>query len=107
MRLGKVEKFEEFLEESFGEGVYSRELRLSKEEMEYVRVKYPKARMSKCLTTESTDGKCWVDINLLTPIDLVVKSENPNGLAAIQTENMRLKQELERIKKSLGDVGMY
>jgi hypothetical protein len=104
MRLGKVEKFEEFLEESFGEGVYSRELRLSKEEMEYVRVKYPKARMSKCLTTESTDGKCWVDINLLTSISLV---ETPNGLTAIQTENIRLKQELERIKKSLADVGMY
>jgi len=96
----KVERFEEFLSKSFGEGVYSRELRLSKEEVGYIQKVYPKASLKKCLTTEASDGKCWYEMNLPTPI------ANPNGLTAIQNENLQLKQEIERMKRSLADVGM-
>jgi hypothetical protein len=107
MMLNKIEKFEEFLSKTFGEGNFSRELRLSKEEAGYVQKRYPKASMKKCVTTEVSGGKCWYEINLLTPITMMERSVNPSGFAAIQNENLMLKQELERMKRSLADVGMY
>jgi hypothetical protein len=102
----KVESFEEFLSSSFEDGVFSRELRLSKEEVTYVQKKYPKASVNKCPGTESSDGKSWYEIHLLPPIATMDNPMNSNGLAAIQNENQQLKQELELLKKSLKDVGI-
>jgi hypothetical protein len=99
-----IETFEEFLAKSFGDGVYSQELRLSREEAGYVLTKYPKARLKKSVTAATSDEKIWYEINLPTPISVAEKSVNENEFAAIQTENLRLKQELERVKRSLANV---
>lgn len=69
MTPNEVERLENFLTESFGEGIYFRELRLSYEEMEYIKKKYPKASFKKCATVESSDGKIWWEVNLLASID--------------------------------------
>jgi len=103
----KVESFEDFLSSSFGDGVYSRELRLSKEELAYVQKKYPRASVKKCSSTEVSDDKSWYEIDFLPPIATIDKPVNSNGIAAVQNENEQLKQELERLKKSLSDVGMF
>jgi len=86
------ETFEEFLKRSFAHGVYFRELRLSREEVGYVRKKYPKASLKKCQITASLDGKCWYEVNLLPP----VTASND-----LKKENLRLKKELEELKRSL------
>lgn len=61
----QVEKLEKFLTESFGEGIYTRELRLSYEEMEYLKKLYPKASVEKSSLKESSDEKLWWEVNLL------------------------------------------
>ncbi|MGZ4161497.1 MAG: hypothetical protein ACXVNF_12000 [Neobacillus sp.] len=101
------ETFEEFLSKSFADGVYSRELRLSKEEARFVQKKYPKASVKRYVTADALNEKSWYEINLPTPMTMVGKSVNQKDLAAIQDENQHLKQELERVKKSLTKVGMY
>ena len=58
-----ADTFEEFLLESFGDGISCRELRLSAEELAYVKVKYPSATIS-LLSDTSADGKSWFEINL-------------------------------------------
>lgn len=92
------ETFEEFLVRSFGEGVISRELRLSKEEAQVVLGKFPKAAVKKQAATEGSDGKCWYEIHLPVPTNNVQHD--------LQSENQRLKQEVEKLKKSLADVGV-
>lgn len=104
MMPNKVEKFEDFLLQSFGDGIYSRELRLSKEEKVYVQKKYPNASMKKCLSMEASDGKCWYEINLLPPISFMKSSLNSNELAAVQQENNQLKRELESLKKTVAKM---
>ncbi|SNR91341.1 hypothetical protein SAMN05446037_1001382 [Anaerovirgula multivorans] len=69
MTPNEVERLENFLTESFREGIYFRELRLSYEEMEYIKKKYPKANVKKCVTTENSDEKVWWEINLLLSIN--------------------------------------
>jgi hypothetical protein len=87
-----LETFEEFLTKSFAHGVYFRELRLSQEEAGYVVKKYPEASLKKCLTSASSDGKCWYEVNLLPPI---------TASNDLEKENLRLKKELEEFKKLL------
>jgi hypothetical protein len=57
-------EFESFLLESFGEGVYKRELRLSIEQLEYLKGKYPSAACKE-LSLGYADDKRWYEINLL------------------------------------------
>ena len=64
MTSSEAKKFEEFLSESFREGVRFRELRLSNDEIEYLRKTYPKISLKKICTTEYTDGKCWYEVRL-------------------------------------------
>ena len=92
------ETFEEFLLKSFGDGVYSRELRLSKEEARVVLGKFPQATVKKHTQAEGSDGKCWYEIHLPAPTQNVQHD--------LHSENQRLKQEVERLKKSLADVGV-
>lgn len=87
----KEETFEEFLKNSFANDVYFRELRLSQEEADYVLKKYPKASLKKC-SAESSDGKCWYEVNLLPS---TMTSNEPETL---ESENQRLKEELEALK---------
>ncbi|NLL18714.1 MAG: hypothetical protein GX262_06775 [Clostridia bacterium] len=54
----EVERFEDFLEDSFKKNV-SRELRLSGKEVEYILSKYPKAIITGLSNGESSDGKHW------------------------------------------------
>ena len=56
--------FEEFLLESFGDGISCRELRLSAEELAYVKVKYPRAMIKSLLSDISEDGKSWYEVAL-------------------------------------------
>jgi hypothetical protein len=100
----KDQLFEDFLQESFGEAVTFRELRLSSEELAYVEKMYPKASIKRSLTNENTDGKAWYEINL-SPIN--DESENATAaLESIQQENKRLKQEVEALKQSLDAIGV-
>jgi hypothetical protein len=86
------ETFEQFLRNSFAHGVYFRELRLSREEAGYVQKIYPKVSLKKCLTPETSDGKCWYEVNLLPPVTTSNDFKN---------ENLRLKKELDDLKKLL------
>jgi hypothetical protein len=85
-----LQAIEEFLVQSFGEGIFSRELRLSKEEAGFVQKKYPMAKLKKHTATEAPDGKCWYEIQLKSPAQVIQTD--------LQQENLRLKRELERIK---------
>jgi hypothetical protein len=98
--LKETKKFEEFLTESFEDDIYVRELRLSDEEVEYVREKYPRARLKKCQTPDSLDGKCWYEINLLAPIEDGQESQNTQDVA-IKEEGLRLRKELEHVKNAV------
>lgn len=60
----ELESFEQFLSESFAEGVRFRELRLSADELKYVITKYPCARLQQAVTKEYADGKVWVGVTL-------------------------------------------
>lgn len=62
MTVNEIEKFESFLSESFTEGVRVRELRLSNEEMEYIKKKHPEASLKNIITREYSDGKVWCEM---------------------------------------------
>ena len=94
----KIETFDDFLAKSFANDVYFRELRLSREEADYVLKKYPKASVKKCETAESPDGKCWYEVNLIP------SNTTGNDLKTLENENQRLKEELEALKKSIAPV---
>lgn len=64
----QMKSFEKFLSDSFGDGIYYRELRLSSEEIEYLKKKFPKATIKRCEAAESADDKEWWEINLLAPL---------------------------------------
>jgi len=97
----EAEKFKEFLEDCFGDGVTIRELRLSNEETEYIKKVYPKASFNKNQLTETPDGKAWYKV-ILQPSSKNRKiSINADEMTAIQKENFQLKRELERLKESL------
>ncbi|MBY0121234.1 hypothetical protein [Bacillus sp. S/N-304-OC-R1] len=98
MKLNEAEKFKEFLEESFGDGVKIRELRLSDEETEYIKRNYPKASLNTSMPKQAPDGKIWYKVSLKPPKNDSELLGN-DRLTAIQKENLQLKQELETLKK--------
>lgn len=53
-----------FLKDSFKNGIVSRELRLSKEEIEYLKKTFPKASMNEIQAGRCSDGKVWIDIRI-------------------------------------------
>lgn len=65
MTSKEIMDLDKFLEDSFQDGIYRRELRLSQREVEYVKRKYPSASIKKCKAAECSDGKIWWDVNLL------------------------------------------
>ncbi|MGE5418341.1 MAG: hypothetical protein ACM3UZ_16505 [Acidobacteriota bacterium] len=56
--------FHEFLKDSFRDGVSSRELRLSSEELEHLSSIYPKASWKPVSHGELADGKSWYEVSL-------------------------------------------
>ncbi|SFG32987.1 hypothetical protein SAMN05216353_13522 [Halobacillus alkaliphilus] len=85
--------FEKFLSESFSEGVYFRELRLSQKEIDAVRTMYPAALIKQTSEVNDVQSKAWYEINLLP-----VEGQTEN-VEAIRHENTRLKRELEVLKQ--------
>ena len=64
MTRDDAEKFDSFLSDSFGGEIGIRELRLSKEEVEYLTRKYPKASMEKIKDNKCKDGKKWYAVSV-------------------------------------------
>jgi hypothetical protein len=97
LKLNEVEKFEAFLSESFSDGVHFRELRLSNEETEYIKKTYPKAIFNKSFQKETADGKRWYKVTLLP----LTKKDNQDEMTAIKQENLKLKQEIEVLRRTM------
>jgi len=64
MTSNEVERFEDFLWESFSEGVGIKELRISDEEKEYIKVKYPGISIRLIPGNEYLDKKTWFEVAL-------------------------------------------
>lgn len=58
--------FKEFLFESFREGIYYRELRLSEDELDTLRSTFPTARITKTTEVNDLHDKAWYEVNLLS-----------------------------------------
>ncbi|KHE71598.1 hypothetical protein [Halobacillus sp. BBL2006] len=86
-------ELKKFLSDSFGEGVYFRELRLSTEEIKVLRELYPHATVRRTTEVSDANSKAWYEINLLP--------RKVEGTETIQEENRRLKQEIEVLKKGM------
>jgi hypothetical protein len=61
--LSNKEAFDEFLLESFKDGRSKRELRLSVEEANYIKVKIPKAKFKKIHDNKNTSIKEWYEVD--------------------------------------------
>ncbi|GGA83077.1 hypothetical protein [Ornithinibacillus halotolerans] len=61
--VSNKEAFDEFLLESFKDGRGVRELRLSKEEANYLKVKIPKAKFKKIAGPSDSTQKEWYEVN--------------------------------------------
>ncbi len=88
-----ADDFNKFLSESFSEGVYFRELRLSQKEIDAVKTMYPTALIKRTSEGNDVQSKAWYEINLLP-----VEGQTEN-VEAIRNENTRLKRELEVLKQ--------
>jgi len=66
MLQGKISEFHRFLQDSFRDDTYSRELRLSPDELEYVKKVYPRAEIREMDSWVYEDGKRWYQIHLLS-----------------------------------------
>ncbi|WP_099158935.1 hypothetical protein [Virgibacillus ndiopensis] len=64
MKLKQRDYFDEFLTESFNDDIHHRELRLSSNEIELVRKKYPKATIKESTSNQSVDEKKWYDVTI-------------------------------------------
>ncbi|MBC5635464.1 hypothetical protein H8S33_01375 [Ornithinibacillus sp. BX22] len=61
--LSDKEAFDEFLLESFKDGRSVRELRLSEEEANYIKVKIPKAKFRKIAECCNASVKEWYEVD--------------------------------------------
>jgi hypothetical protein len=64
IKLVDIEPFEQFISESFPEGVTSRELRLSMDEAGYLKKKFPNAVLEEFSPGHYADGKVWFHVRL-------------------------------------------
>ncbi|WP_338471160.1 amino acid racemase [Niallia sp. XMNu-256] len=62
----KGQHFDEFLTESFANDTYERELRLSSQECEAVKKRFPHATITSLDQEIDTDGKAWYKVNLIS-----------------------------------------
>ncbi|MFD2043654.1 hypothetical protein ACFSTA_04605 [Ornithinibacillus salinisoli] len=61
--ISNQKEFDEFLLESFKDGVRIRELRLTDDEANYLKWKIPKAEFKKLRDCEKTTSKNWYEVN--------------------------------------------
>ncbi|WP_010097806.1 hypothetical protein [Ornithinibacillus scapharcae] len=61
--LSNKKAFDEFLLESFKDGRTIRELRLSEEEANYIKVKIPKAQFKKISDRVNLSSKEWYEVD--------------------------------------------
>ncbi|MFS0673335.1 hypothetical protein [Ornithinibacillus sp. 179-J 7C1 HS] len=61
--LSNKEAFDEFLLESFKDGRSIRELRLSQEEANYIKIKIPKVKFRKIQDCLNTSSKEWYEVD--------------------------------------------
>ncbi|WAM34193.1 hypothetical protein [Caldicellulosiruptor morganii] len=64
MEGDKIKKFEEFFTNSFRDGKVVRELRLSSDEVEYIKKRYPNVTVSKLSGFENNKDKNWYTVKL-------------------------------------------
>lgn len=62
MTQDEIKRFGDFLQESFNEDMYIREMRLSDEEKEHLERKYSKIRLNRMGNGQCSDGKFWYEI---------------------------------------------
>jgi hypothetical protein len=60
----EVEQFEKFLSGCFEDGIRSRELRLSDEELRYFIAKYPASNVQRLPGIDDADGKAWYEVSV-------------------------------------------
>jgi len=63
MKSTEITKFEYFLAESFREGNMLRELRLSDQEIEHLKKKYPRAILNKIATQDNSEDRVWYEVS--------------------------------------------
>ncbi|MYL50844.1 hypothetical protein GLV98_15220 [Halobacillus litoralis] len=86
-------EFEQFLSESFKEGISFRELRLSEKEVSHLKSQYPSAIIRRTSEVNDALKKSWYEVHLSPG------QRKPESLDSIRQENIRLKRELETLKK--------
>ncbi|REJ09955.1 hypothetical protein [Halobacillus trueperi] len=86
-------EFDQFLSDSFKEGISFRELRLSEKEVSHLKSHYPSAIIRRTSDVNDAFKKSWYEVHL-SPIQ-----RKPESLDSIRQENIRLKRELETLKK--------
>ncbi|NLY43137.1 MAG: hypothetical protein GX066_04020 [Clostridiaceae bacterium] len=64
MTADEIKNFENFLSKSFEDGVCYRELRLSDDEVKYIKDRYPRISLVKDTSGEESDGKAWFQVRL-------------------------------------------
>lgn len=62
MNTCDIKNFECFLTDSFKEGNLFRELRLSAQEIEYIKKKYPRATMTKIVVPDHLSDRDWYEV---------------------------------------------
>lgn len=95
-----AEAFEMFLQESFALEKTYRELRLSVDEVGYIRNKYPGASITRTSSKEDLDGKVWYEINL-APLKEEYEDQNKKKIILLEKENQLLKKEIAQYKKPI------
>lgn len=93
-------QFENFLRDSFGNGVVVRELRLSDAEVEYMRANYPAATLQRTGVQESTDGRYWYEITF-SSLSVDIEQSHLNELTVLRAEKERLQRELHEARAAL------
>jgi hypothetical protein len=64
MTPSEVEIFENFLSDCFEDGIRTRELRLSEQEVKFLIGKYPSSSVRQCSVSDDTDGKVWYEVSI-------------------------------------------
>ncbi|CDQ18589.1 hypothetical protein SAMN05192559_101798 [Halobacillus karajensis] len=88
-------EFEQFLSDSFREGISFRELRLSEKELTHLKTHFPSAVIRRTSEVHDAYRKSWYEV-CLHP-----SKGKPESLDSIREENYRLKRELESLKKRI------
>lgn len=99
MTPNEIQKFQEFLLDSFKEGIFSRELRLSNEELAYAKRMFPKAVFNKCFSTQENNGKSWYLVELASP---KTKGQQSLAISKVKTTKrytIKTKGVFHKIKK--------